>query len=144
MTLALHVDRLIDGTGAPPVADAVLVLEGGRVAAVYAGPPPEGALPPDAEHLRLPGCTALPGLVDAHVHLNLPGDGTALEEAAREGDGVLTATAALNAGARPARGHHHGARPRLRARAPCSTCAARSASGTARARASSPAGSRSP
>ena len=93
----VHADRLIDGTGAPPVADASLVVENGRVASVFAGPVPEGAAPPGAEHLHMPGCTILPGLIDAHVHLNLPGDGTTLETNVRESDGTLAATTTLSA-----------------------------------------------
>ena len=65
--------------------------------AVFAGRVPEGAVPPGAEHIHLPGCTILPGLIDAHVHLNLPGDGATLEVAVRETDGTLAATTAFMA-----------------------------------------------
>ncbi len=95
--LVLRADRLLDGTGAPPLAPATLIIEGGTVRDSFAGPAPDGAIPPGADILDLPGCTILPGLIDAHVHLNLPGDGSTLEEAVRESDGVLTATATLNA-----------------------------------------------
>jgi len=64
----LRAPRLLDGTGAPPVPDAALLVEGGRIA--YAGPAaglPEGAGQVPA--LDFPGATLLPGLVDAHVHL---------------------------------------------------------------------------
>jgi imidazolonepropionase-like amidohydrolase len=64
----LRAPLLVDGTGAEPVQDAALWLDGGRVA--YAGPaaglPPEAAT---ADRLDLAGCTLLPGLVDVHVHL---------------------------------------------------------------------------
>ena len=93
----IHADRLLDGTGAAAVADAVLVVDGGRVAAVFAGPSPDGAVPPGADHLHMPGCTILPGLIDAHVHLNLPGDGSTLETVVRESDGTLAATTAFSA-----------------------------------------------
>ena len=46
--------------------------------------------------IDLRGCTILPGLIDAHVHLNLPGDGTTFEEAMRERDEVLVANAAFS------------------------------------------------
>ena len=59
--------RLIDGTGAPPVPDAAVVLRDGRIA--YAGPvagaPPA---PSDARRLDALGGTILPGLVEAHYH----------------------------------------------------------------------------
>ena len=97
-TILLRADRLIDGTGAPPIAPATLLVRNGTVAAVHAGPPPDGMAEPGTAMIDLLGCTILPGLVDAHVHLNLPGDGTTLEHAVRETDGVLTATATLNAG----------------------------------------------
>lgn len=95
--LVVHADRLLDGSGGPPVADAALVVEGGRVAGVFSGPVPEGAAPEGAEHLHFAGCTALPGLIDAHVHLNLPGDGSTLETVCRESDGTLAATTAFSA-----------------------------------------------
>jgi imidazolonepropionase-like amidohydrolase len=66
--LVLRAPRLLDGTGAPPVEAAALLIAGGRVA--YAGPAaglPEGAA--GAATLDFPAATLLPGLVDAHVHL---------------------------------------------------------------------------
>jgi len=96
--VVIHADRLLDGTGAAPVADAALAVDGGRVVAVFAGPVPEGAAPANAEHIHMPGCTILPGLIDAHVHLNLPGNGATLEVAVRESDGTLAATTAFMAG----------------------------------------------
>lgn len=64
----LRAPRLLDGTGATAVPDAALWLDGERIA--FAGP--AAALPLEARSLatlELPGCTLLPGLVDAHVHL---------------------------------------------------------------------------
>jgi imidazolonepropionase-like amidohydrolase len=66
--VVLRAPRLLDGTGAPAVPDAALLLSGGRVA--YAGP--AAGLPEDAAKaplLDFPGTTLLPGLVDVHVHL---------------------------------------------------------------------------
>jgi imidazolonepropionase-like amidohydrolase len=66
--VVLRAPRLLDGTGAPAVPDAALLLSGGRVA--YAGP--AAGLPEDAAQaplLDFPGSTLLPGLVDVHVHL---------------------------------------------------------------------------
>lgn len=89
----IRADRLIDGTGAPPVQDAVLLVADGRVAGVFQGQAPEGLVPSGAAVFDCRGCTLLPGLIDAHVHLNLPGDGSTLEQAVQEADGVLVATA---------------------------------------------------
>ena len=93
----IHADRLIDGSGAAPVIDPVLLVEDGKIGAVFEGKAAEGAVPEGARTLHFPGCTVLPGLIDAHVHLNLPGNGVTLETAVRETDGVLVATATLSA-----------------------------------------------
>ena len=59
--------KLIDGTGADPVADALVLVEDGRI--VYAGPvsdaPPVG---PETREIDANGGTMLPGLVEAHYH----------------------------------------------------------------------------
>jgi imidazolonepropionase-like amidohydrolase len=71
--VVLRAPRLLDGTGAPAVAEAALLVEAGRIA--YAGPVaglPEGVTSVPA--LDFPGATLLPGLVDAHVHLVASGD----------------------------------------------------------------------
>jgi imidazolonepropionase-like amidohydrolase len=64
---------LIDGTGAPPLADAAVVVDdAGRLA--WVGPrlqrPP---VSPQAPHRDLGARALLPGIVDAHVHLALDG-----------------------------------------------------------------------
>jgi len=60
---------LIDGTGAVPVRGATLVIEGTQVRDVYVG---ERPLPDDARVVDASSCTVIPGLIDAHVHLNNP------------------------------------------------------------------------
>ena len=57
---------LIDGTGAAPVADAVLVVRGQRIAA--AGPASRIPVPDGAQRIDLSGRTVIPGLVNAHGH----------------------------------------------------------------------------
>jgi imidazolonepropionase-like amidohydrolase len=94
MTKIIRADRLIDGTGGAPTLDPVVVVDGATITGVYSGHAPEGAAPADAEVLDYSGCTLLPGLIDAHVHLNLPGNDTPFEETVREPDGVLVASAA--------------------------------------------------
>ena len=59
--------RLIDGTGRPPIEDAVVLVHGGRVQAV--GPRAQVAVPPGAERIDLAGKTIMPGLVNAHGHV---------------------------------------------------------------------------
>jgi imidazolonepropionase-like amidohydrolase len=89
--------RLLDGTGAPPLESPCLVLEGERIAGVFQHELPPHLPGSPITYVDLPDATLLPGLIDCHVHLNLPGDGTPFEEAMAEADGVLTATSALNA-----------------------------------------------
>jgi imidazolonepropionase-like amidohydrolase len=62
--------RLIDGTGAAPVAAAILI-DGERIAAVE--PAGRGGWPQDAEIVDLSGMTLLPGLIDCHDHLAMHG-----------------------------------------------------------------------
>lgn len=59
--------RLIDGAGGPVVEDAVVLLDGARIAGV--GPRGAVAVPPDAATIDLSGLTLLPGLIDTHDHL---------------------------------------------------------------------------
>jgi imidazolonepropionase-like amidohydrolase len=66
----LRVGRLVDGIAAAPIADAALLIIDGRIAEV--GPNATVATPEDARRIELPAGTALPGLIDAHVHVTLP------------------------------------------------------------------------
>lgn len=67
-TLAIVGADLFDGTGAPSLRDATVVIQGGRIAA--AGPRAQVAVPDGARVLRFEtGATVLPGLTDMHVHL---------------------------------------------------------------------------
>ncbi len=68
--LRIRVGRLIDGTDSSVVQDATLLIVDDRIADV--GPDGAVARPEDARELHLPDATALPGLMDAHVHLALP------------------------------------------------------------------------
>jgi imidazolonepropionase-like amidohydrolase len=71
--LVLDHVRLIDGVGGPPIADARIVIEGDRITAV--GPMAQVPAPPGAEYVDLTGRTVLPGLIDAHFHIeNRPAD----------------------------------------------------------------------
>ena len=53
--------------GGTEYPDGHLVLTGGRIAAVGAGPAPDGL--PDARYVDARGCLATPGLVNTHHHL---------------------------------------------------------------------------
>lgn len=64
---ALVADQLIDGTGRDPIHNATIVWEGERIAAV--GSRSTVQIPRDADVIDGGGLTALPGLMDMHVHL---------------------------------------------------------------------------
>ena len=59
--------RLVDGTGSPPVVDAVVAAKDGKI--VYAGPAKGApAVPVEARRIDARGGTIMPGLVEAHFH----------------------------------------------------------------------------
>lgn len=91
--LVLRAPRLLDGTGAGTLADAAVWLDGGRIA--WVGPAaelPAGAA--GARAVELDGCTLLPGLIDAHVHLVASGGpDLAADIPGTEADRVLAAIA---------------------------------------------------
>ena len=63
---------LIDGTDRAPVANATLLVRDGRV--VAAGPASRVAIPAGARRMRLDGKVVIPGLINAHGHVNTPAD----------------------------------------------------------------------
>jgi imidazolonepropionase-like amidohydrolase len=69
--LALVGATLLDGTGAPAVADSVVLVGDGKIACAGTReqcPPPEGV-----ETVDLTGRFVTPGLIDAHVHFSQTG-----------------------------------------------------------------------
>jgi len=68
-TLALRGATLIDGTGAKPVSDSLLVVTDGRiVSAGRASAEALRSLPAGARQVDVSGRWIIPGLIDAHVH----------------------------------------------------------------------------
>jgi imidazolonepropionase-like amidohydrolase len=65
--LVLDNVRIVDGTGAAPIENGRVVLQGDRIAAV--GAAAAVAAPADAERIDLPGKTVIPGLIDLHFHI---------------------------------------------------------------------------
>ena len=84
--LRLRNARVWDGTGAPAREGQWIAIDGGRVSAVGDEPAP----PSDHAELDVHGRTVIPGLIDAHVHLEavpgaaLRGDSAAQRAAAQE------------------------------------------------------------
>ena len=66
--LALVGGIVVDGTGAPPIPDAVVLIRNGRIEAV--GPASQVQIPEGAQRVNLMGRTLLPGFVNAHGHAN--------------------------------------------------------------------------
>jgi imidazolonepropionase-like amidohydrolase len=68
---------LWDGTGRPPIPDAVTVVRQDRI--VCAGGKLECAVPKDARVVNAAGRWLIPGLIDSHVHLLFLNEGNAGE-----------------------------------------------------------------
>jgi imidazolonepropionase-like amidohydrolase len=66
-TLALVNGTLIDGTGADPVPDAVVLIAGDKILA--AGSQEAIKIPEGVRTVDVGGATILPGFINAHVHL---------------------------------------------------------------------------
>ncbi len=66
-TVVIRAARLIDGTGAAPVANGVVVVTGDRI--VAAGAASAVAVPAGARVVDLGDATLLPGFIDAHTHI---------------------------------------------------------------------------
>jgi len=71
-TLIINGGTLIDGTGAPPVPDAAVVVRGDRIA--DAGPSSKMTIPKNTKTVDARGKWVIPGLIDAHVHFFQSGD----------------------------------------------------------------------
>ncbi len=74
-TVVLRAARVIDGSGAAPIANGVVVVTDDRIVAV--GPEASVRIPAGARRIDLGDATLLPGFIDLHVHLI----GRALEDA---------------------------------------------------------------
>src|SRR4030095_16895843 len=65
--LVIQGGTLIDGTGRPPIEDAVIVVEGDRIKTI--GKRGEVTAPRGARVIDVKGKTLLPGFIDGHCHL---------------------------------------------------------------------------
>ena len=65
--VALVGARVIDGTGAAPMANATILIGNGRIERI--GPAASLAVPAGATRIDVAGKTIIPGLVNAHGHL---------------------------------------------------------------------------
>ncbi len=67
MTTVIRGATLIDGTGARPVQDSVVVIDGKTISQV--GKAAEVKYGPDAQVIDGKGMTLLPGMIDCHAHM---------------------------------------------------------------------------
>src|ERR1700684_445390 len=65
-TLVIRGGMLIDGTGAPPINNSVIVIEGNRFKTI--GRNGEVAIPAGAQIIDARGKTVMPGFIDGHCH----------------------------------------------------------------------------
>lgn len=68
-TIAFSGATVIDGTGAAPIRDGVVVVRDDKIAAV--GPRASVRIPADARRVDVTGKTLMPGLINAHAHVEL-------------------------------------------------------------------------
>ncbi|MGI8402172.1 MAG: amidohydrolase family protein [Gemmatimonadaceae bacterium] len=66
-TTVLRAARMIDGTGAPTVSNAAIIVTDDRI--VAAGPASSIAVPTGARVIDVGDVTLLPGFIDAHTHI---------------------------------------------------------------------------
>ncbi len=85
--LVIRGGRLIDGTGSPPLDNAVVVIANGKIRSVF--PEGQGSVPSGAKVIDASGRTLMPGLIDAHVHLVIGSAGPALSTQEYMPDRVL-------------------------------------------------------
>lgn len=69
-TTVIDGGTLIDGTGAPPIPDCAIVIEGGRIARI--GKAGDRKPPAGVPVFNARGKYIIPGLIDAHVHYDEP------------------------------------------------------------------------
>jgi imidazolonepropionase-like amidohydrolase len=67
--IALTGARVIDGTGRAPLGQATLIIRNGRIEAV--GAPAAVNVPAGATRVDMAGKTIMPGMINAHAHLNI-------------------------------------------------------------------------
>jgi imidazolonepropionase-like amidohydrolase len=73
--IAIRAGKLIDGKSDKPLENALILIEGDKIASVTPG----GGAPAGVEVIDLSKATVLPGFIDTHTHVMLNGDITAEE-----------------------------------------------------------------
>lgn len=73
--IAVRAGKLIDGKSDQPIANALILIEDGKIISVTPG----GSPPVGVELMDLSSATVLPGMMDLHTHVLLQGDVTAAD-----------------------------------------------------------------
>jgi len=96
-TVVLHAARVIDGTGAAPIANGVVVVTEDKIVAV--GKQGAVTIPAGARVIELGDATLLPGFIDAHTHIigRELSDPQANDSPVRDYDGVPAIIGVANA-----------------------------------------------
>ena len=89
--------RLLDGTGARPIEQAALLVEGDRIVSLGRQADVRVTDGASVDRREYAEGAILPCLVDAHTHLVAPGDGTLGDDVAKEDNDILLLQAAKNA-----------------------------------------------
>ena len=91
----LSVQRIWTATGARSAEPAAVLILGGRIAEI--GPEASVPSPTDVRQIEFPpSVTLIPGMIDAHSHTNLPGDGSDLEPLSEDSDEIMVLRTAAN------------------------------------------------
>ena len=78
MATGLKGATIFDGTEKEMVSNSLIIIEAGKIS--YFGPDDSRKIPPGTEVVSLEGKTIIPGLIDAHIHLDLHGMANTYEE----------------------------------------------------------------
>lgn len=92
----LKADQLVAGDGSPPVKNPTVLIEKSKIKAITSFSEIE-AIAQDYQIIDLPNTTLLPGLIDCHVHLNFPADGSPILDINNQSDPMLSAISMNNA-----------------------------------------------
>jgi imidazolonepropionase-like amidohydrolase len=97
MRFAISGGWVFDGEANVCTPDAAVVVNDGVVEAITSLSDFDRMYPNVPISHRFDGCTVLPGFVNTHSHLTMPGDGSVIDEAMRVGDDALLLRAKRNA-----------------------------------------------
>src|SRR5579872_878442 len=91
----MHGSILIDGTGADPVSDGIVIVDDGVI--TYAGPARTAPGTATVARLYEGSGTIVPGFIDCHVHLTFSGGADPVGRMQAEDEDMLLVRAAANA-----------------------------------------------